>query len=222
MLTSTSHDRLILCEGIEDAAFLRAFKEAGRLSSQTMIKAVQDEGGKSGITGFCSALQVVVTRRWFTTIRSVILLADSDTHPGANFTKIKNQIQKANLDPNTRGRFPLPSHANQKAHGTPSLAIVLFPSPSSKGALETVLWNAISGGTSLKSCVENSCDIMGVKLNNQWSQAHIDKAKIRIAIALQNKGNPALGLSKVWKEAPLLIPITHLCFNPIETLFTGL
>lgn len=62
------NERLILCEGVEDAQFLRALRDAGRIGAYD-IKPVADAGGISGISGFRLALEGLVSVTGFDKVK---------------------------------------------------------------------------------------------------------------------------------------------------------
>lgn len=123
-------ERLILCEGIEDAVFIRALIKHYGLAFD--VRPNQDVGGISGIGGFATTLARLVVEANFSSIKHIVLVADADVHHGDNFAKICRQIEAANADPNVSGRFGIPSQAYQRSGGYPPITVIMLPAPPAK------------------------------------------------------------------------------------------
>jgi hypothetical protein len=108
--------RLVLCEGIDDAEFLRAFISARALGAFD-IRPARDVGSVSGITGFHHALIGAVSLRNFSNIDHVALVADCDTHYGNTLKSVCLQIEKANVDETVAGRYGVPDAAYKAVGG---------------------------------------------------------------------------------------------------------
>ncbi|HVS25785.1 MAG TPA: DUF3226 domain-containing protein [Burkholderiales bacterium] len=217
--------RLVLCEGIEDAAFLRELCNKRNLGSFD-IRPVEDIGGIKGVTGFQSALCVAVQDREFKRVTRLILIADSDEPHQNTFAKICAQITRANQDTNVNGIFAVPQNPYELTGGHPRISILLFPAPNSKGALDTLLWSALKAipahgrvVDAAEQAVQHARISSG---NSKWPQSKLDKALVRIAIALLNKDNPAVSISRLWRDNPNLIPVTHRVFDDLENVLSGI
>jgi hypothetical protein len=101
-----------------------------------------------------------------------------------------------------------------RADGDPSTLIWMWPQASQPGCLETVLWSVVSRlHRELAGDIEN----LSVKVgHNEWTKNQRDKSLIQTYIALSNRGNPNLGLGRLWSERPNLIPLDSGEFDPIS------
>lgn len=210
--------RLIFCEGVEDAGFLRNLRNERELG-EFDIRVVQDFGGVSGNTGFSTAIKNSVTVPGFASFQHLVLVADCDEHQGKSFKSLCSQLRDANKDINVGGRFSIPKGPGIASSGYPRVTILLLPWLGGKGALETLLWEAMKSMPSFSKtieCVEDLCRCTGIgQGRHKWNQAKLDKARVHSALAVSNKHNPALGLSKLWKRAPHLIPVQNSVFDGI-------
>jgi hypothetical protein len=215
---SLNSHRLVLCEGIEDAAFMRQLVRDRGLGSFN-VRPVEDIGEVSGITGFSPALAVAPQISGFKKVQFVILLADSDQHPGQTFTQLCQQVTAANADPNVSGLFGVPTAINTYGGGFPRIKVVLMPTSSGSGALDSLLWEAMTQlYKKVTDCVEEATHCAGIATApQQWPKAKIDKARVRMAISLTNKPDPAIALGKLWQRYPGLIPATHSTFDAVAS-----
>ncbi len=211
-------NRLILCEGIEDAAFLRELIRRRRLNPFD-VRPVKDVGDVAGISGFADALVASITVTGFRQINRLILIADSNSHWRTSFWKLREQIEQANAHPDVFGRFEIPSNPFEMSGGHPRLIILLNPRPTSKGALETLLWEVLgSQYARVKDCIDDVCQCVGIdRGSGKWPQAKLDKARVHTAIALINRLNPSIGLGLLWGHYPNLIPVTDHAFDELAT-----
>jgi hypothetical protein len=212
--------RLILCEGIEDAAFLRALIRNRSLGAFD-VRAVEDVGGSSGIGGFAKALTATVTQTGFPNIRSLVLAADSDQQHGKAFSGICAQIAKANRDQNVSGLFSIPNTSYRISGGNPRVIILLLPAESTNGALETLLLRALTGKPQYNealACIEEFVDCAGILHGaNRWHYSKLDKVRLHALISVTNKKNPALGLGKLWAQYSSFISLEDPAFDDIAT-----
>jgi hypothetical protein len=217
--------RLILCEGIEDAAFLRQLINVRALGSFD-VRPVEDIGGISGATGFASALTSSVPWRGFDKIRHIVLVADADTHYNKTFQDICSQIADANQDQNVSGKFVVPTAPYSASGGHPRLTIMLLPAAQTKGALESLLWNAlvsIPKYVTAVQCADEACGCAGIATgNNKWGQSKLDKARVHAAVALINKKNPSVSLTRLWEWFPDLIPVEHHAFDSLAAAIAAI
>ena len=145
-----NQSRLILCEGVEDAVFLRELRNNGRITDCNIV-VVKDLGGVSGVTGFGKALAIAVQLANFDAIvRHIILVADRDDGGGKTFANLCKQIDKANKTQNVSYRYPVPAKPFVRKGGRPSMTIVLMPPDGTKGALACITLDVI--GKHLQEC----------------------------------------------------------------------
>jgi len=105
---------------------------------------------------------------------------------------------------------------------------MLLPAPQAKGALESLLLSAARDHSALAhimACSENAISesrIRAKRGRDKWNTAQIDKASLRIALALAHKKNPMLGLGQLWLRAPTLIPLKSQAFDQLAKAITSL
>ncbi len=207
-------NRLILCEGPEDCAFIRALIHEKGLGGFD-VRAVQDIGDGPGIDGFKSALIGAVSLTGFPErIEKVVLVADSDTHYRANFDKLCDQIKAANADTTVGHRFQAPTEQRRLSGGHPRIAIILHPALNSTGCLETLLLKGMATMPQYSRALSSSeAAQKSVGIEGKWSASKLDKSRVRIVLALHYEKNPALALGKLWGQAEQLIPPSMPEFN---------
>ena len=210
-----------MCEGVEDASFLREL--IGRCNlGHFDVRPARDIGGIGGISGFREGLTTAVGHSGFRRISRMALVADCDTHHRETMRSICEQISEANQQRNVAGRFAIPHRAYEATGGHPRLTVILLPGPNARGALETLLWKAITNLQAhrrIAQCIETACVGAGI---TRWPQSKADKARVHAALAFMNRDNPAIGLGRLWSRYPDLIPVTHKAFDDIETALRAL
>lgn len=212
-------DRLILCEGIEDAAFLRALI-LHRALGPFDVRTVEDVCGASGIGAFGRALCACVIQTGFTRVRSLALVADSDEHHGKAFSGLCAQIQRANTNPNVNGLFGIPPNASVASGGHPRITIILNPGVSANGCLEGLLLRAAEGNIQYQTalnCINEMMRCAGISQGgSRWHYSKLEKVRLRTLMAVTNKKNPGLGLGRVWKQYPQFISLANSAFDALE------
>jgi hypothetical protein len=159
-----SREILLVCEGATDAHFFKHLlarrKVAGFDIDWTLT---EDAGGRvtEGKDAFEAYLRALRTEfekvERFT--QAVILVADNDDQPQAQFRNVQKQIAKA-------GSFGVPDaplELRQSAVGLPPLAILMLPWNDEPGSLETLLLQAVfSEDHKGRQCVEDFSRATGV------------------------------------------------------------
>jgi hypothetical protein len=217
--------RLLLCEGVDDAQLLRALIAARNLGAYD-VRWVKDVGGAPGNSGFKEALITVVALTNFRAIRHVCLIADCDDHYGDSFNKLAQQIVNANAHPDVGGRYYVPPKPYTTVGGMPLVTVAMIPAENKKGAIETLVVSAISELPKFSSalkCAEAALDCVGIrKGNGAWPKQKIDKATMIAALALFNRDDPGVTLSRLWVRQPDLIPLNCKSFDALATFIGGL
>lgn len=206
------HEKAILAEGIEDAAFLRELLQ-NRIRRPFDISPVGDLGDKLGNSGFASAMSSSEPITKFTDVKSVVLVSDNDEDPPASVALINKHINDAKANSALGRDWGIPVVSGKTTAGDPSLSLWMWPEPGVKGRFETVLWEIVVRKYPDKAkCVEKAFACAKVK---DWTTSKLAKGKIRNFISLEYKKNPAISLSHIWRDAPEMFPVTDKAFKPI-------
>lgn len=207
-------NRLLLCEGTEDAGFLRALI-AHRGLGAIDVRPVVDLGKIGGTSGFSPALIASVVLRDFRKVNSLGLVIDCDQHHRTSFDTLCEQIRIANQNPDVGGRFEIPAAPLIPTGGHPRLTVIMMPKQRGRGGLETLLWESIQNTAayaSARQATDDACNTVGIQ---RWGRSKHDKARIRVLVALLYRKNPALALARLWTEEPSLIPIDSPVFDDL-------
>jgi len=218
-------ERLLLCEGIDDAAFLRALINHRALGGFDVVP-VRDAGGIAGVTGFRPALIGIISVTGFAGIKHVGLVADGDTHYNVTLSTVRRQIEAANGDPDVAGRYGVPAQAYQQANGNPRTTILMLPASNTAGAMETLLWPALGSNPAFNRAVgetEGACGTLGILQGaNAWPPAQKAKAQVHAALALGHRKNPGISLSVLFRRNPNIVPLGHAAFTPLANALAAL
>ena len=210
-------ERLLICEGPEERAFVREMARVRQLPDLDLV-CVDDMGTGGGNGGFEAFLIAVLPHTGFIDIKHIAILADSDHDQTILFGQIRDQIIQANSNVDVKGRYGVPAAPFLKAAGTVAVTVLMQPAPQRTGCLETLLWDVVLRiHGNVAGCVDQLVACSGIiSPPNPWSQSKLDKARIRAVIAMLHEGNPALALSWLWEKRPDLIPATATEFDAIH------
>lgn len=212
---------LLLCEGIEDEAFLRALI-ADRNLGAFDVRPVINLCGIGGKDAFFKALVNAATITGFKNIKKIGIIADADDHYNDSFKMICRQINNSNTDPNVNGRFQVPTDSYLLSGGYPRIMIILFPARKRRGALETLLWDAIRNTQMYAAnlnCVGRAVDCANIQ---GWPRAKLDKSRVRMSLALSFKKSPTVNISRIWAQYPEAIPIDSEEFDEIANVISSI
>jgi|SRR5579875_154703 len=92
--TQFSNKRIIICEGEEDAAFIRALIKINNLAPFD-ISPIRDIGNVGGNTGFKNAILAADAINGFEKVTDVVIVADNDDDPATSFKSVIEQIRNA-------------------------------------------------------------------------------------------------------------------------------
>lgn len=218
----TLPDTYIICEGKEDEALIKQLaKVRGLPDHQT---AVIGNTGNPGIDSLFDHLKKVIGVSGFkSSVKKIILVADSDQDAKRAFDKVCTHIRNANGQADVDNFYQVPKAAFRESSGSPTFTVVLLPGPNMNGALETLLWNVVRRlYPDQANCVEAMIECAGIKEPAaEWNIAKRDKARVHSAISILNRHNPAVSISYLWERAPDLIPVEAEEFNLIYAALTS-
>jgi hypothetical protein len=209
-------EKLLICEGLEECAFIDALRGHHDLPD-FHVSWIGEQGTGNGVTGLKAHLIKAVGLTGFSGVRDIGILVDSDHDQGELFGIARQHITEANSNVDVAGRYAVPQQQFQKANGGVNVTVIMQPGQGQTGCLETLLWQVFSKLHQDKAqCVEEILNCAGVNQGeNKWSASKLDKARVRIAVAICYRRNPALSLSYLWKECPDLIPADDAYFIPV-------
>lgn len=221
-ITSITH---LVCEGAEERALVKQLKVQRNLAGFD-VSCIGDEKTGNGIGGLKKHLNALVPLPDFDKVTHLALLVDADDDPSGMFAKVCQHISDANNEPDVLARYAIPTapYVRAKANGkqTVDITVILQPAPNATGCLETLLWDVIAAKhPTTASCVDQLFACAAATVGS-WSQSKRDKAKVRAAISVMCKRNPAITLSWLWDEDPTLIPVSAVQFDPLAALLAAL
>jgi hypothetical protein len=203
----------LVCEGKADEVFFNRLLRANGKTVAVKCPEKETDGapGKDAIFRRLKGLESE-----FDKLTRVVLALDSDDDPAKAFLDGCNQLRKA-------GRYPIPMAVNQleSLEGAPSTAIVLVPSESQKGCLDTLLLAGFKKkySGSIVTCVDTFHTCIGAdRLDTNQSS----KAFLRSIITATQNRNPGVSLSYLLTEKSCPISITDSMFDDIRDRLIGL
>lgn len=213
-----THPRLIITEGIEDTAFLRALIKSRKIKEFNVYPNI-DVGREEGNSAFKSSAIACLAITGFDAVNDILLVADNDGDPKKSFSEICAQIEAARTEGPLTRNWGKMTAVNTKATADPSLGCWLWPEINKVGCLETLLWQCIEKNHAKEAkCVEQALACSGA---NAWPQNKIDKAKMRCFFSIKCKKNPTVNLSLLWRDCPEIIPLEDKIFDPISDFLSA-
>jgi hypothetical protein len=205
-------DRLILCEGAHDRAFLEALHQDRELPG-AQITCPSNHNlppGKDGFGGFLTAIQGWTS---FPRLKELVIVADSDDNPAKAFQDVVAEIGKA-------AAYPLPTVPHTKIPGPPSVAVIMIPWHNKPGALETLCFEAAARAFPAQAaCVDQLASCTGA---DQWPTQKLAKMRLRALVATTFRKRPDVSLGYIWTQAPNLVPISDVVFDGVADVLRHL
>ena len=199
---------LILGEGDGDEAFFRYFCDVRNIAGFGFDCV-------SGNTDFERYLKALGSQ---SPLHSILIVADNDETPTANFQLVRGQIGNA--------RLPQPNNPLHKAYrpDLPWIVVLMLPYPqiggSSHGALESVVLPAAERHlVGQAHCADQYVHCIQ-QLPPQWTRTESDKMRLRCLLSGSSNGDANIALRHALKPTKNLIPLTDSTFDPIERLLT--
>jgi hypothetical protein len=209
--TELTEPKLIICEGPSDVAFLRALMKHRRMPD-CCIRHTGDSDDSScgGIDKFDRALLGMRSWRGFSNITDILLVADNDLSPDANFQNVRAQIERANY-------YEIPDGPLQKKGTNPSITVLMIPRTGESGNLESLcLEAAVAANNDLATHVDEFARQSGV---SSWEEITlIGKMKLRSLMSVRCKPDPFVTLGRIWAMDPNIIPLGHATFADVGSV----
>jgi hypothetical protein len=213
--TEIARPKLILCEGPADEAFLRALISARQLGDPSIRNTSDGTGDRSGsISRFGTLLTAIPAFHGFAQVTDILIIADADEDPPANFAQIQRQIESAENPSAKPPRYASPTALRETAGHAPSITVLLLPWDNQKGNLESLCLDAaMSADHAIAQCVEEFATCTGTN----WPEVTLSgKMKLRSLLAARHRPNPFIGMGNIWSNAPDLVPLSHSSFNQLS------
>jgi len=203
-----AEEHLIVGEGDGDEAFFRHLCQARGIVGFGFDSASGNRGFERYLKGLKSQFPK----------RSLLIVADNDEAPAANFTNVQRQIDRA--------KFPQPGNPLQKASKLdfPDTVVLMLPYPpignSSRGALETLLLPATERHLPAQTiCVDQYSQCV-FAAGQPWSRTDADKMRLRCLLSGSSYLDPNVSLRHALDPQRNLIPLADPIFDPIALLLT--
>ncbi|OFW28784.1 MAG: hypothetical protein A3J28_06180 [Acidobacteria bacterium RIFCSPLOWO2_12_FULL_60_22] len=182
---------LVLCEGKADAAFFRHLLDANQiLGFQIGFPSRETAVGQFGYTGFQKHLEGIKARRGFADLQNIIIVRDSDLDPDHSFLDVCNHVRDA-------GGYVVPDAPGTPSGQNPAITILLIPSSTEMGNLETLLLRAVNHDEKLTPCLDT---YFGCCRFDDFPITKSSKKKLTTTIAAWNHDNPSCSLVFLWSE----------------------
>jgi hypothetical protein len=208
-----TNSRVILAEGEEDAAFVRALLAAYSDIRPFDVSPTVDVGEVGGSSGFYRSVVRCDGLTGFEGVTDVVIIGDNDD-PRTSFAGICAQIERARNEGNLTRNWGTATAPGVKAEGDPSVSIWMWPSSelAVEGCLESLLWRAVRG----RYKKEAACVDAATRCTNsdQWPISKLDKTRVRCFLSLYLRDNAAVTLSVLWRYFPHVIAVRSQVFRP--------
>lgn len=220
--------RMIVCEGVSDAAFVRPLLIARQLDGyEVRYTGEASPSGTSGIDMFRAFFEALPAIEGFYDLKHIVVVGDCDEDPNAHRNYIRQQIGDAVLDAIPPATLAVPAAANvpnnhQPSPGSPAVHLFMLPADGEQGCLESLcLAAATAVAKDVRDCVDALADCSGA---SQWSASKVAKMKLQALLSSTHKRNPALPLYRVWIEhgADQRIPLSDSVFDPLAEFLAQL
>lgn len=195
----------VACEGEADQYFLCRLLEHRRING---VDVAVVGGNDNKFTTHLKGLRV---SNAFAKLRLIVIMTDNDTNPAASFASAQRCFRDAG--------FVVPDASWTKKEGEDvSTAILMLPSHSRPGALETLLVEAILDVRpqfarcldDLKTCAEKP---------TTWDEVKLAKMRFHAAVAALCEDGPGTAASRIWSAKHNPVPITSDRFLPLVDFF---
>jgi hypothetical protein len=207
-IDETNCQQVILCEGAEESAFLKA------LLIERNIKGFFVRPAAWGNTDFTRQLDAIKGTRPYTEkfLIDVVLVSDNDANPQQSFSKIQKAIKKS-------GDYPIPTkpyYRDRRKPVLPMVSIIMMPDVKSPGCFEGLVLRALSSGKNRKyrKCLDTYLECTPA---SKWSASKRDKMLLHCIVAATCQDDPRSSLALLWTTKRKMKPfLLQPCFNRIS------
>ena len=220
-LRLSNDDLVLLCEGISDQSFFASLTRARGIPGFQIFRIETLSGGVGGVTAWTEAINGLIADPNFENIRGLLIVADNDERPVESFNIVRDAVAASTdiLSSGISRRLAVPTAPLQKAGAAPAVVTMMIPWVGIICNLETLCFQAIRSAFPDKSaCV----DALAQCTNSQtWPVSPKSKMQVRSYLASSHQSKPEFGLTRVWNEAPHLIPLNNAIFDQVADFLSG-
>jgi hypothetical protein len=206
--------RLILCEGIDDDAFLKALLIERKLPKCHIVYTRTDRKRSGGNTKFGLKLKALraSSERNFDVIKKIMIVSDNDKNHTTSFQAICNQI-------NEHGFGPAPTAELEPSVAPVPITIAMLPKNQEPGCLECVCIHAARRKKKIiAGHVDTFRDLVGGG-GDDWEENRRGKMWLRSWLAVACEKDPFIPLQNVFADPKLkklnLLPLNDGAFTPL-------
>ncbi|MFY9658114.1 MAG: DUF3226 domain-containing protein [Methylocystis sp.] len=202
---------MILCEGADDKAFLKALIERRRLPDFSVHHTGTPRDPTGGNSKFCEALEYRYEVRAERSYKDIVIISDNDDDPETSSQNIKEQVGRY-FDLNLKEWDE--KNIITTELGMPRILIIMMPWYGEMGSLETLCYEAAFAASPLMQKVVSQFQFeAGV---HKWDEAHRrDEMWLRSYLAVSCKQDPFVPMRDVFDRRSKLnlVPLEHECFD---------
>ncbi len=190
----------VICEGAADVALINQLIKRDRLTGFSVDYTQGYQRFKDGVTA------LTVSSDW-PRIKRLVIVGDNDQNPASRLRNARRALLNEGLKaPDTPGVV---------LAGSPSTAIYMMPREGEKGALESLLVEAvIQERPGLDQCLRR-LDECAVTNCRDWDAAKRAKMQFQAAIAITCRVDPSAGAAHIWSKKPVPISIKNPVFDEL-------
>jgi hypothetical protein len=200
---------IILYEGAEDHAFLSQLLDAAGLQEEFVfhLNNRTKQPDCAGKDGFGRILKGLIGE----THTAIIIVADNDGDPDAQFKCVQNQIGAAG--------FTIPKSPRDivQTPNLPMLSVLMIPWDKDRGCLETLCLSAIN--EEYKHQLEVCADALVKCAGKDWDIAKQSKLRMRGFLSAVCKSDPNTGLRYAWSRTEKPFPLDKAAYAQIVDFF---
>lgn len=224
-LAPLTEQRLLVCEGPADVCFFRAFLASRNIPGFCIRHT--GEGNPTAAAGhdtFAAFLGGLPSTDGFYDLTDLVLVADSDSDPEAQFANLCRQIQEAAPQAIPPVTYAIPTRPNQEkaanvpapARGEPNMYVLLLPWATQKGSLETLcLKAALRKWPQQGACVG---EFARCARTTKWTPGKRAKMRLAALMSVVFRKNPNVAFARIWIEGRRddPVPLSDRCFDRLE------
>jgi hypothetical protein len=209
-------NRLLICEGYEDAAFLERLITVKGLPQAIIVAA----GGNTAFRSALNDFRVSKTKQ-FNSLEKILFVADNDEDPNGRFVNLCSQIDEV-FGKGTAPKRPL-EKSPPKRDRRAEISILMIPWEGERGHLEKMCVEAArDANRQIGSHVDTFLDL--IVASNWNNESRHGKAWLRTNLAARCEKDPFVALGTVFDDPKYqpLIPVNHQSFNRIADVLREL
>jgi len=211
MPSEITEDFVLLCEGAADQNFFKSLTEKRQGLNGFPKFFMPDHKEHYGRAGFKKTLAAIRGTGRLSSIKGILIVADSHDDPKVTFRYICEQIKAAE-------GYPIPSNPLEvaKTAGYPAISIMLLPDEMTPGSLETLCVQLFQEKYPwIQSCIDQFLRC-GQILTYSWSPEKLGKAQYQCMVAATNYEDPSKAIRWAFNGPSPILDIQSSCFDDVE------